>query len=198
MRPVTRGQKIEEVSQQSDVESEFEDEGGGEDNSSLRGAVKSRRGEISPSDSTDFSRNEVQRTDGGRIPDDQGSQADESEHGAETDYSDHEEEADDSDQHVDNDSKSEVIFSTEPEGAETQNPVSDRDDEPLKKISCMLQGQAEEQEHILNLFLSYMTDVLENFRLHVQITVNSMKGYIRKRFHGVGLKRQTPEQTSRG
>jgi hypothetical protein len=74
--------------------------------------VKSRRGETSPSDSTDFSRNEVQRTEGGRISDDQGFQADESEHRAETDYSDHEEEADDSDQHLDNDSESEVIFAT--------------------------------------------------------------------------------------
>ncbi|XP_060576626.1 dentin sialophosphoprotein-like [Ruditapes philippinarum] len=164
MRPVTRGQKIEGVSQQSDVESEFEDEGGKDDNSSLRGAVKSRRGETSPSDSTDFSRNEAQRTDGGMIPDDQGSQADESEHRAETDFSDHEEEADDSDQHLDNDSESEVIFSTRPKGAETQNLVSDGDDEPLKKISCMLQRQAEQQENILNSFLSNMTDVLEKFQ----------------------------------
>lgn len=164
MRPVTRGQKIEGVSYQSGVESEFEDEGGRDDNSSLRGAVKSRRGETSPSDSTDFSRNEVQRTDD-RIPDDQGSQADESEHGAETYYSDHEEEADDSDQHLDKDSESEVIFSTRPKGAETQKPVSDRDDEPFNKIICMLQRQTEQQENILNVFLSNMTNVLEKLQV---------------------------------
>jgi hypothetical protein len=153
------------VSKQSDVESEFEDEGARDDNSCLRVAVKSRHGETSPSDSTDFSRNEVQHTDGGKIPDDQGSKADKSEQGAETDYSDHEEEAVVIDQHLDNDSKSEVIFSTRPKGAETQNPVSDRDDEPLKKISCMLQRQAERQENILNLFPSNMTNVLEKFQV---------------------------------